>query len=241
MKPCEINGIPIVSLPSMESAVELVFSSFDNSVIPGFAIAINPEKVMKARADKLIMNLILSATLCFADGIGVVWALRRKGAREVVRIPGCELWEVLMREAGKFGQPVFLIGSKPNVLSKVRSKLSSDFNVSIVGVKDGYFSANEEDELITNIRSSKAKIVTVAMGSPKQELFIQKCRASYPNAFYMGVGGTYDVYVGNVLRAPAWACRCNIEWFYRLAIQPTRISRQLVLFKFLLLTLFRRL
>jgi UDP-N-acetyl-D-mannosaminouronate:lipid I N-acetyl-D-mannosaminouronosyltransferase len=237
----EVNGVQVTTFSSIESAVGAVFSPVDHSVIPGFAIAINPEKLMKARVDSLVMNSLLSATLRFADGIGVVWALRKRGARDVARIPGCELWEALMREAGRYDQPVFLLGAKPNVLVQVRDKLASDFQVNVVGVRDGYFSADEEHDLIANIRASKAKIITVALGSPKQELFIQKCRASYPNAFYMGVGGTYDVYVGNALRAPAWARRCNIEWFYRLVMQPTRIFRQFVLLKFLCLMILRKL
>lgn len=241
MNQYEVNGIPIATFASMERAVEAVFSPSDHSVIPGFAIAINPEKIMKARADQQVMDTLLSATLRFADGIGVVWALRRKGARDVARIPGCELWEALMQEAGKWKQPVFLIGAKPTVLNQVHQKLSDEYSVNVVGTQDGYFSASQQDKLIERIRESRAKIVTVAMGSPKQELFIQQCRFSYPDAFYMGVGGTYDVFVGNVLRAPAWACRWNVEWLYRLAKQPTRLGRQFVLLKFLLLVLAGRL
>lgn len=241
MKQYNIAGIPLASFSSKQRAVEEVLSPFDQSVVPGFAIAINPEKVMKARTDKLLMETLLSATLRFADGVGVVWAMRSKGARDAVRIPGCELWEAVMREAGKWQQPVFIVGAKPDILDTVRYKLSAQYHVNIVGSQHGYFETNHEDNLIANIRDSEAKIVTVAMGSPKQELFIQKCRSLYPDAFYMGVGGTYDVYVGNVLRAPAWACRWNIEWLYRLAKQPHRIFRQLALLKFLLLMLTRRL
>lgn len=237
----DISGVPIMLFSSLESALGEIFSPVDHSVIPGFAIAVNPEKVMKARADASVMKSLLSSTFCFADGIGVVWALRRKGACDVARIPGCDLWEVLIKEAGKYREPVFLVGAKKNVLAQVCDKLSSDYHVKVVGAHDGFFTVNEEENLISSIRASGAKIVTVAMGSPKQELFIQKCRASYPDAFYLGVGGTYDVYVGNVLRAPAWACRWNIEWLYRLVSQPTRIARQLVLIRFLFLLLFRKL
>lgn len=237
MNQLKVGGIPIAIFTRMEDAVEAVFSPSDQSVIPGFAVAINPEKVMKSRADQHVMKTLLSATLRFADGIGVVWALRRKGAQDAVRIPGCELWEALMRVAGKSNHPVFLVGAKPSVLKQVRQKLTEEYSVNVVGAQDGYFSASQQDELIERIRKSGAKIVTVAMGSPKQEVFIQQCRSTYPDAFYMGVGGTYDVFVGNVSRAPLWARRWNVEWLYRLVRQPRRLGRQLVCLHFLLLML----
>lgn len=237
----EVSGIPVVAFSGMDEAVGAIFSPVDRFVIPGFAIAINPEKVMKARDDKALMDVLLSASFRFADGIGVVWALRYKGAKSVRRIPGCELWESLMKRAGELSVPVFLVGSQASVLDQVSIKLSDKFQVGVVGKQDGFFDADNESGVFERIKNSGAKIVTVAMGSPKQELFITRCRAVYPDAFYLGVGGTYDVFVGNVQRAPAWACKLNMEWLYRLVKQPTRLGRQIVLLRYLSLLLFGRL
>lgn len=237
----EVGGIPVVAFSGMEEAVSAIFSPVDHFVIPGFAIAINPEKVMKARDDRNLMDVLLSASFRFADGIGVVWALRCKGAKSVQRIPGCELWESMMKRAGELGVPVFLVGSQATVLDQVSTKLSDQLQVDVVGKQDGFFGPDNEAGVIERIKSSGAKIVTVAMGSPKQELFIMRCRAAYPDAFYMGVGGTYDVFVGNVQRAPAWACQLNMEWLYRLVKQPTRFGRQIVLLKYMSILLFGRL
>lgn len=237
----EVSGIPVAAFSGMDEAVSAVISPQDHCVIPGFAIAINPEKIMKARLDGNLKDVLLSASLRFADGIGVVWALRFKGAKAVRRIPGCELWENLMHRAGGLNVPVFLVGSQASVLDRVSSKLSSQFGVNIAGKQDGFFGPDNEAGVIERIKASGAKIVTVAMGSPKQELFITRCRAAYPEAFYMGVGGTYDVFVGTVQRAPAWACALNLEWFYRLSKQPTRLGRQLVLVKYVVILLSGRL
>lgn len=236
-----VGGVPVESFANMNEAVSAVFSQSDGSVRPGFGIAINPEKVMKAKSNPEVMGALLSATLRFADGIGVVWAIRSKGDQHAARIPGCELWEALMNEAGKLNQSVFLIGARADVLSQVQQKLVSKFGVNVVGSQDGYFSAAQQNELIDRIKASGAKIVTVAMGSPKQELFISSCRVVYPEAFYMGVGGTYDVFTGNVKRAPAWACKFNVEWLYRLVMNPSRLWRQLVLLRYFLLLIFKRL
>ena len=237
----KVSGIPVRVHTEMSDAVGSVISANSSKVIPGFAIAINPEKVMKARSDREVMNALLSATLRFADGIGVVWALRSKGAKQAARIPGCELWEALMKEAGRLKQPVFLVGAQPEVLNQVKQKLADQFGVDVAGMQDGFFSVSQQDDLIHRIKESGAMLVTVAMGSPRQELFIERCRHAYPNAFYMGVGGTYDVFTGNVKRAPAWACRLNIEWLYRLVSNPSRTGRQVVLLKYLTLLVLKKL
>lgn len=100
------------------------------------------------------------------------------------------------------------------------------------GSQDGYFKPEERDALFERIRASGAKFVTVAMGSPKQELLMRDCRKVYPDALYMGVGGTYDVFTGHVKRAPkAWQ-DMGLEWLYRLLSQPTRWRRQFKLLKY---------
>ena len=77
------------------------------------------------------------------------------------------------------------------------------------------------------------------MGSPKQELLMQEMQQYHP-AIYQGLGGSFDVYVGNVERAPEWWLRNNLEWAYRLVKQPARIKRQIHLVKFLWLLLLNR-
>ena len=107
------------------------------------------------------------------------------------------------------------------------------WNVNLAGTQDGYFTAEQRDALFERIRDSGAKIVTVAMGSPKQEIFMRDCRKIHPDALYMGVGGTYDVFTGHVKRAPKVWQNMGLEWLYRLLSQPTRFRRQLKLLKFL--------
>jgi UDP-N-acetyl-D-mannosaminouronate:lipid I N-acetyl-D-mannosaminouronosyltransferase len=87
--------------------------------------------------------------------------------------------------------------------------------------------------LFDRIRDSGAQIVTVAMGSPRQEIFMRDCRVVHPDALYMGVGGTYDVFTGHVKRAPKGWQNLGLEWLYRLLSQPSRLKRQLRLLRYL--------
>ncbi len=91
-----------------------------------------------------------------------------------------------MARAGKEGTPVFFVGGKPEVLAQTEAKLRTQWNVNIVGSRDGYFTPEQRQALFARIHASGAKIVTVAMGSPKQELLMRDCREVHPHALYMG-------------------------------------------------------
>lgn len=228
-----VGGLDVMAFASMQQLVEYIVHE-DGSVFAGSAIAINPEKVMKARQDETLRAMLNRAELRYADGMGVVKVMRKKLGRKVQRVPGCETWEAIMRRAAEKQVPVFLVGAKPEVLAQTQAKLVA-WGVPVVGAQDGYFT--DEAALFARIAQSGAKIVTIAMGSPKQELLIERAKHTMPDKYYMGVGGTYDVFTGNVPRAPALWCKLNLEWLYRLVDQPSRIKRQWVLVEYLALYL----
>ncbi len=232
-----VGGLDVMAFASMEQLAGFIIKD-DGSVFAGSAIAINPEKVMKARQDSQLRDMLNRAELRYADGMGVVKVMQKKLGKPVQRVPGCETWEAIMYRAAARQVPVFLVGAKPEVLAQTRDKLTAA-GVPVVGSQDGYF--KDEEALIEQIRQSGARVVTVAMGSPKQELFIEKAKQQIPAAYFMGVGGTYDVFTGNVKRAPAIWCRLNLEWAYRLLSQPSRIKRQWSLVEYLWLYLLGRL
>jgi UDP-N-acetyl-D-mannosaminouronate:lipid I N-acetyl-D-mannosaminouronosyltransferase len=235
-----VAGLSIKLFSSMQNAVDAVISP-QGKVISGSAIAINPEKIIKAREDNFINDILLSATIRFADGIGVVKTLSRKSGKKITRIPGCELWEEVMKKASEHQLSVFLIGAKPEVIEQTKDKLVRQYGVNVCGYQNGYFNSVQESELIERLVELKPSIVSVALGSPRQEILINRCRERCPDTFFMGVGGTYDVYTNNVKRAPKLFRALNLEWFYRLASQPTRFNRQLNLINYLYLELFRKL
>ncbi|WP_411359056.1 WecB/TagA/CpsF family glycosyltransferase [Pseudidiomarina salilacus] len=231
-----VGGINVMPFSSLQHAVEHIVPS-DSFVRPGFGIAINPEKVMLARADSSLRELINAATLRFADGTGVVRTLKKKGVPNA-RIPGCELWEALMHKAAELQLPTVIIGARPEVNSACAEKLIA-LGTPVKAAIDGY--VQDEQVLIDALLEHRPKLVSVAMGSPKQEKLIQRLRKVYPDAFYLGVGGTYDVFTGFGKRAPKLFCDLHLEWFYRLCSQPSRIGRQLALLSYLRLHLTHKL
>ena len=234
-KTCTIGGLEISAYDSMEHAVDSILHQ--GNVVSGFAVAVNAEKIVSSYEKADVKNILESATIRYPDGAGVSLVMSKRGCPSA-RIPGCDLWLELMKGSAPLSVPVFIVGAKPEVNQQTVDKLKEELNVNVVDSCDGYF--KDDAELIERIKQSQAKVVTVALGSPRQENFINKCREVYPEAFYMGVGGTYDVFTDRVKRAPQWAQKYNLEWFYRLACQPTRITRQLKLVKYLSLVVTKK-
>lgn len=226
-----VGGVEVDVFPSMSALVDVVLP-WDAAPSPRFAVAINPLKVMTFRADRRARSAIESADIRYADGIGVVKALRRKGF-DAVRIPGCELWERVMQRSRDSGRSAFLLGGKPGVADSVAARLAAQFpGIRICGTHHGYFGDNGTAEVLRSIAAADPDVVTVGMGSPAQENFVDAARRVHPRAFYMGVGGTYDVYLGRVRRAPPAFRAVGLEWFYRLAAEPSRWRRQVALLAF---------
>lgn len=235
MNKCKVAGLDITAYESLEHAVSTII--VDGKVEPGFAVAVNAEKIVSAYESDDVRSILSSSTMRYPDGAGVSILMGLRGCKST-RIPGCDLWVAIMKQAAIKKLPVFILGGKKITNNATVHKLVHEFGANIAGSCDGYF--KYEDVLIEQIIASKAKIITVALGSPLQENFINKCRLVYPNAFYMGVGGTYDVFTNQVTRAPIWTHKYNLEWFYRLCQNPKRIARQLKLVKYILLAITKK-
>lgn len=214
------------------------FTSFDqllNYVTgrKGILVAINAEKILHATEQT---KNIINRNIGYCDGIGAVMALKKHGYKDVVKLPGCELWLKIIAATYKEGKSFYFVGSKQEVIEKTIQQLKQDFpGINIANFRNGYIKTEEEKQaLINDIVEKKPDAVFVAMGSPKQELLMEEMFEKHP-AIYQGLGGSFDVYTGNVKRAPKWWVDHNLEFAYRLIKQPSRIKRQIHLVRFLLL------
>ncbi len=228
----DLRGLKLIGWRDMQHALDYLCAG--GHIKTGTLVAINAEKMLTLEDNPEVRQLIEAAEFKYADGISVVRSVRKKyPAANISRVAGADLWEALMARAGADGTPVFLVGGKPEILAQTEQKLRRLWNVNIVGSQDGYFKPDDRQALFERIRDSGAKIITVAMGSPRQEILMRDCRHVCPDALYMGVGGTYDVFTGHVKRAPKVWQNLGLEWLYRLLSQPSRITRQLRLLRYL--------
>ena len=192
-------------------------------------VAVNAEKILHATDDS---RALINRNLGYPDGIGAVWALQKKGIKDVVKIPGCELWLDVVSHYYK-SKRFYLVGGKEEVITTTVEKLKAEFpGITICNFRNGYIkTTEEEDALIEDIKAHQPDVVFIAMGSPKQELLMEKIQKHH-KAVYQGLGGSFDVYTGSVKRAPDWWVKNNMEWTYRLLKQPSRIKRQIHLVRF---------
>jgi N-acetylglucosaminyldiphosphoundecaprenol N-acetyl-beta-D-mannosaminyltransferase len=201
-------------------------------------IAINPEKIMKAQNDKMLLDLLNSATYNIADGIGILYASKLKKGSIKKRITGIDSMDMLCQLSNDKGYKIFMYGAAPVVVKNAQKALIEKYpQINIVGIIDGYEKNN--DKIINKINKSGANILFVALGSPKQEFWINENKDKLNVNIFQGVGGSFDVFSGKVKRAPKWMQSIGLEWLYRLIKEPSRIGRQKKLFKFLFLIFFK--
>ncbi|WP_405576076.1 WecB/TagA/CpsF family glycosyltransferase [Winogradskyella sp. Asnod2-B02-A] len=223
MEAKSLNGVMTFAPTSRK---ELMQYAFDNHKI---MVAVNAEKILHATNES---RALINRNMGYPDGIGAVWALQKKGAGKVVKIPGCELWLDVVQGYYKV-KSFYLVGGKQEIIDATISKLKSEYNgINICNYRNGYIKTETEElALIEDIKKHNPDVVFVAMGSPKQELLMERIQNEH-QAVYQGLGGSFDVYTGNVKRAPEWWVKNNMEWTYRLLSQPSRIKRQIHLVRF---------
>ncbi|WP_373524960.1 WecB/TagA/CpsF family glycosyltransferase [Nostoc sp.] len=195
-------------------------------------VTLNAEMTMQAEQNKLLAQVIKNAELVIPDGAGVVLYLRWLFWQEVQRFPGIELAEKLLQELGqkKTGAKVFFYGAAPGVAS-----ITADFwqqqipDLNIVGTHSGYHCLEEEAQLRQTLAQLQPQVIFVGLGVPRQELWIAENRHLCPQAIWIGVGGSFDIWSGGKTRAPAWLGNNNLEWLYRLYQEPWRWRRMLAL------------
>ncbi|MFM7395245.1 MAG: WecB/TagA/CpsF family glycosyltransferase [Cyanobium sp.] len=197
----------------------------------GQIVTLNAEMTMAALADQRLGQVIEAAELVIPDGAGVVWALGRQG-RRVRRSPGIETARWLLDHAAAQGWSVALVGATPAVMERLRLRLRQELPaLKLVFAVDGYQQQADWPRLESELLGLDPDLVLVALGVPRQELWIQGL-AGRRHGLWMGVGGSFDVWAGIKKRAPGWMSALQIEWLYRLIQEPTRWRRMLALPEF---------
>jgi N-acetylglucosaminyldiphosphoundecaprenol N-acetyl-beta-D-mannosaminyltransferase len=197
-------------------------------------LAVNPEKVIAAQSEAVLRRALEGAGLLIPDGIGVVWAVRLLWKERLARVPGAELMPAICADGAARGYRLFLFGAGAEVNAEAVAALRRRYpGIDIVGHHHGYVDDAGMGAVIEAINRAGANVLFVALGSPKQELWMEKHLPQLPAVrICQGVGGTFDVIAGRVRRAPAFWRRTHLEWLYRLLAEPRRLLRQTALPRF---------
>lgn len=216
---------------TMEAAVDFLVSSIENEGVTSVYTP-NSEIILHAYKNSDYCEVLNRGSLVTADGIGVVYASKILNRPLPERVSGFDLANKLLERVAPEGKSLYLFGGKPGVAEKAAKKIVSLYpGINIVGISDGYFDAEKEKEIIADINEKNPDILFVCLGFPKQECWID-AHSDLNAKVAMGIGGSLDVFAGEVKRAPLFYQKAGLEWFYRLIKQPSRFIRMLALPKF---------
>lgn len=228
----DILGVPFVRVTRLQFVNQL--KNHINSQQKAFVITANPEIVMKANEEPDYMRVVNQATYVTADGIGVVKAAKLLSTPLPERVAGYDTMIDLLELANHHHYRVYLLGAEQGTLEKAVRKINADYPyLEIVGSHNGYFDW-KNNHIQLEIAETKPDLIFVALGVPRQENWIAQNIHLFNKGVFLGVGGSFDVLAGGVKRAPEVWQKANLEWFYRLLKQPSRIGRMLALPKFVL-------
>jgi N-acetylglucosaminyldiphosphoundecaprenol N-acetyl-beta-D-mannosaminyltransferase len=198
---------------------------------PHTVFSANPEKNFSVPKDPTLYKTFKNADLLLPDGVGILWAARILFGARLERIPGSEFIFDICRLAAENGCGIFIYGAKEESNKAAVNRLKKQFHyLKVAGRCNGYISNAEMPALINRINKSRAEVLFLALGSPKQENWFAKYRHELKYIkVCQCIGGTLDTIAGNVKRAPKIWQKYSLEWLYRLITQPSRIRRQIIL------------
>lgn len=223
-----ILGVP-VDLIDKETAMQRFKTLFSEPELTAVYTP-NSEIVESASHDPELKKLISSAEIIIPDGIGLVYASKIVGHPLKERVTGIDFLESIIAYLEQNGKSVYFFGSKPGVAERAAEKIREKYPALIVaGTHDGYFKPEEEPAIVEEINRSGADFLCVALGAPKQEKFIYDHKTELNAHGAIGVGGSLDVWSGDLKRAPEFYQKHGLEWLYRLLQQPSRAGRMLKL------------
>ncbi|MCL0312715.1 WecB/TagA/CpsF family glycosyltransferase [Apilactobacillus sp. TMW 2.2459] len=196
-----------------------------------FIVTANPEIALNTYQDESFLEIVKQADFVVPDGIGIVKGAKMLDLPMKERISGYDIFLHMLDWGNKNHKSAYFVGAKPAIMSKMKDVIKKTYpNLKIAGIQDGYF--KDELKVAKSIQKSNSDMVFIALGSPKQEYFINKYR-EVNNSIWIGLGGSFDVLSGEVKRAPKFWINHHIEWLYRLIKQPSRIGRMMAIPKFL--------
>jgi N-acetylglucosaminyldiphosphoundecaprenol N-acetyl-beta-D-mannosaminyltransferase len=232
----DIHGVMIDNL-TMDETMERIREMLESGG-PYKIYTPNSEIIMQATRDDDLKAILNQADLLAADGAGVVLASRILGRKLKAKVSGIDLTKQLFIDTDRRITSFFIFGSMPGVAEQASINLLSEFpRANISGFRNGYFEESEVPDIIRQINASKAEVLLVGLGAPKQEKWIHEHAHELNCKIIIGVGGSIDVFAGTATLAPEFMRKAGLEWLYRLLKQPSRYKRMMDLPRFMALTI----
>ena len=241
---CDVGGVRLhrVSLTDAITALD----RFIDSGRPHQVVTVNLDFLRLAHRDAQFRQVLNSADLAVADGMPVVWLSRTAGDPLPARVTGVDLTLHAAELAARKGYSIFLLGAAPAVAERAAAALVRSHpglrQPGVFSPPMGVWSDREQCDIVERVRAAKPDMLFVALGAPRQDLWLRERLQELNVPVCAGIGGSLDIIAGNVSRAPAWMQSVGLEWTHRLMCEPRRLARRYLLedLPFLVTALTRR-
>jgi N-acetylglucosaminyldiphosphoundecaprenol N-acetyl-beta-D-mannosaminyltransferase len=219
-----VLGLPIDRV-TMDQTVEIL-AGFLRSEGTKLVFTADSNAFVNAESDQDYKRLFDESALITPDSAGPVWALEKYGKPVPGRVSGVDLLEKVCQLSVDTGCRIYFLGSSPGIAQAAMDRLNEKYSgCKIVGARDGYFKPSEDNIVASEIAEFKPDVLVVAMGMPRQELFILNTASIIGAKIGIGVGGSLDVHSGNVKRAPLVIQKLKLEWLWRVLLNPKKMDK----------------
>lgn len=220
-----ILGINIANLTAKELKARII--DFATSHKQRIILYANVNSINLAQKDNEFRNILNSADLLHCDGWGVVWGSRVLKVPLKEKIVVTDFFVKFCEELAERKVSLYFLGGKVGAVEKAKEKLQQEIPLlHVAGLSHGYFDEKDEARIVNDINNSRADILVVGMGTPKQEGWIYRNQHRLNVSLCWAVGGLFDFISGGIKRAPSWMLHCHLEWLYRLFREPKRLWRR---------------
>lgn len=235
-EPAPLDTVQILDLPvhnvNMDSALGIL-DRFVRSGTPHHVVTADASMLVMAQSDPELHAIIRGAELVTPDSAGILWAASKQGHPLDERVSGVEIVEQLCARSGEGRYRLFFFGAGPGVAEKAAKRMRKFYpDLQVVGTRNGFFTPQDEQAIVAEIRTAKPDVLCVALGIPKQEKWIARHKDDLGVPVLIGVGGTFDVLSGSVRRAPRVIQRARLEWLWRFLKNPRKINKIVLLPRF---------
>jgi N-acetylglucosaminyldiphosphoundecaprenol N-acetyl-beta-D-mannosaminyltransferase len=212
---------------------------------PGFVVTPNVDHVCRFHRDPKFRAAYENACLVLADGMPILWSARLFGCPLPEKLSGSDMLPRLSGYAAEQGYSIFLLGAAEGVANEAVSKLlESHPSLRVAGTYSPPLGFEKDpaanDEVLRRLHEAKPDICFVALGSPKQEVWLHENHAKSGVPVMIGVGAAFDFVANRTRRAPVWMQKTGLEWAWRLFQEPRRLARRYLVEDSYFLVLFLR-
>ncbi|MBW4658830.1 MAG: WecB/TagA/CpsF family glycosyltransferase [Drouetiella hepatica Uher 2000/2452] len=222
-----VIGFPVTALP-FDAQISLVMK-WASARLSKYVCVANVHMLMEAHTDPSFASVLEAADMVTPDGMPLVWLMKLMGVPHQDRVAGMDIFLALCKQASTEGISVFFLGSKPDILERMKKNLCEEFpELQVADMQPLPFrplTLEEDEAMVQKINESGARLVLVSLGCPKQEIWMNQHQGKV-EAVMLGLGGVFPVYAGIHKWAPNWVRRAGLEWLYRLLQEPRRLWRR---------------